>query len=199
MLVGYAIFLFLLPRIFTHYFLLLLPFALLVGVDLLVRLLRWRPAVARGRRVYTVGVWLLVTSIVAGTVVSSVGRFRYERWLRCFYETDEIAAYLSATLKDGQTIFGDFGIAPLLALATQHRVAANEIESSIMRFESGTSSLEEVLRAIESDNAALFVTPLTSGIIAYPPFQQYLLEHYVPARRFIAQHPWLTIDVWRRK
>jgi len=199
MLLGHALFLFLLQRIFTHYFLLLLPFAVLLAADLLVRLSRWRPASVRLRHGYPAVVWLLIAVVVTATTVTSLERFRQERGLRCFVGTGEVASYVDATLQDGETIFGDFGIVPLLALVSHQRVAATEIESSIMRFESGTSSLEEVLGAIDRDNATLVIARRDNGIIVYPPFQRYLLAHYVPARRFTQQHPWLTIDVWRHK
>jgi hypothetical protein len=200
MLLGHAAFLLLFQRIFTHYFLLPFPFVVLLGVDLLVRLLRWRPAAsARPRRGYAVVAWLLVGVLLTGVGVWSVDRFRQERVLRCFDGTQEIADYVAETLREDETFFGDYGIVPLLALASQRRIAANEIESNIMRYESGITPLDQVLDAIARDNVSMVVTRQVSGLTAYPPFQRYLTERYVLARRFAGSHSRMTIDVWRRR
>lgn len=200
MLLGHAVFLLLFQRIFTHYFLLPFPFAVLLGVNLLIHLPRWRPAASAGlRRGYAVVAWLLVGVVLTGTAVWSVHRFRQERILRCFDGTKELADYVAETLREDETFFGDYGIVPLVALVSQRRIAANEIESNIMRYESGITPLDEVLDAIERDNVSMVVSRQVSGLTVYPPFQRYLAEHYVFARRFTGPHSYMTIDVWRRR
>jgi hypothetical protein len=200
MLTAYAGFLVLVRRIFTYYFLPPLPFAALASAYLITRILEWRPAAAQPR-----GRWratmtsLLVAVVLAGTVAPSLRLYASERGARRYDQAEEIAAYIASTLKEDETIYGEFGIVPLLAILADRRVAGREIESSIMRFESGTSALADTIKAIEADNVAMVVSRPNYGIILYPPFRKYLLRNYAPVRRFRGPTLETTVDVWQKR
>jgi hypothetical protein len=197
MLGAYALFLASIERVFTYYFLLGAPFAAVTSAYVLTRILAWRPAIAR--QAYAWGSKAVVTALIATSIAVALERYTDNRNERRYDGAKEIAAFIASELDRDETIYGDFGIVPLLAYYADRRVAANEIESSILRFESGTSSIEELIRAIEDDNVAMVISRPNNGIILHPPFRTYLTRNYVPLRRFRGRSPRNTVDVWRRR
>lgn len=111
---------------------------------------------------------------------------------------EEIISHIQQTLGPQETLYGDFTIAPTIALLSGRRIAANEAESSVMRFESRFSSVEEVLRKIEEDHVGAVLAFPHLDMHAYPPFHRYL-EQYYTLERFFLGLPDISVEFWRRK
>lgn len=67
-----------------------------------------------------------------------------------FRSADALVSALRAEMRPGDCIFGDSRLAPLLALQTGLRIARDEADTNTKRFNSGASSIDELLARIDS-------------------------------------------------
>src|SRR3989344_5882777 len=69
-----------------------------------------------------------------------------------------IAERIKEKLRPDETIFGDFGVVPTVALLSGRRIAAAQVDSSVMRFVSGLYKVEDVIAAIEAAHVKAVLT-----------------------------------------
>ncbi len=200
--IDYFLFFSLLHRVFRHYLILTLPFAAIVAAYGLLSVLRFRfrPSwkywpLPASRALLALGVggfscWALLASIAPYARIA----FSYS-----FTGAYDIALHAKKTLQPGETLYGDFGVTPTVALLSGIRIAANEVDSSIMRFESAFSPLTETLAAIERDHVGALILRRGTDIEVYPPFREYLLDYYVLETEFVGADSTGDVLFWRRK
>jgi len=189
----YAVFFLFIQKIFSHYLLLMVPFAIMTVTSLLRRILEWqsieRPQVGR----------VIVSLLLFGVIGHSTFQFQKLIEKKHFARAEEIALYLKSTLQDDETLYGDFAVAPLLALLSDRHISAHEIDSSVQRFVSQQYDLAETIRAIEADNVTAIVSRPHRGIVIYPPFEEYLRKNFLPAQTFEGNRPDTAVTVWLRR
>jgi hypothetical protein len=185
----YAVFFLIMRSIFSHYFLLTLPFAATLATVV----------VEEGqRRLGRAHAWPSLTVFLLLFVGLSMVEFHANRERKHFDNAQEIASFLSSSLTEKETLYGDFAIVPTLSLLSGRRIAANEIDSSIMRFTSQSADLQKVISAIEKDNVRLIVSRPHRGITVYPPFREYLTGEYALLKSF-NEGTEKGVEVWRKK
>lgn len=186
---AYALFFLFAQSIFTHYFLLIIPFVAIAATFFLIKLTIFLPKFP----LLVIGIILLVYGAL------NMRGFAANREQKRFDGLEEIVQFVSTTLEAESTIYGDFAIVPTIAFLSEKRIAAHEVDSSIMRFDSGASSLPSVLDAIEKDHVQLIISRPRRGIVIYPLFREYLERNYVIVRSFNTENEEKEIWVWKRK
>lgn len=178
--------------IFTHYLLLTVPFlAVTASFFLLWTRSWWR----EGHRMLA-SLPMFVVIVLHGML--SLNAYLENRERKRFDGVQEITAYVAKTLGEAETLYGDFAIVPTIAMLSGRRIAAREIDSSIERFTSGVSSLEETIAHLEGDRLRLIVSRPHRGIVIYPPFREYLTRNYRLVRQFNKKVPGKEVEAWRR-
>jgi hypothetical protein len=200
---DYLFFFSALSRSFTHYFLLLFPFAAIAGSYGLVSFLKIRLAFPWrwSERAYGIIVLVLIASVSLKVPFAGIPNFSRVTWANHFLGAHDLAIYLNSVLQEDETIFGSFDVTPTVALLSGRRIAANEVESSIMRLEGKPEALSELIERIEEDNVGAVISRVGSGVHSFPAFREYLAEHFTPERNFVgaaafARH---NVMVWLRK
>jgi hypothetical protein len=184
---SYILFFLLLQKIFSHYFLLLIPF-----VALCVGYIVSRISVGRVSNL-TIVSWLSISFLATISVGQSLVLYAENRESKSFTEVKEISAFVNSQLKEGERIYGDFGIVPTISLLSDRHIAGHEVDSSIMRFASGKYDLDSVIESLEEDNLQMVVSREHRGIVIYPPFKKYLKQNYNVSKTFDG------VVVWRRR
>jgi hypothetical protein len=193
LLAGYGIFLLFFQRIFYHYILLLIPFASILGAYTLYE----------SRKLFTNKEVATVFCITLMVLHAGFGFYTYTKRNKniAFISANVIAKEIEKEIDDTQTLFGNFAITPTLSLLSGRRIAAEEVDTSAMRFASGMSDLDEVIQKIENDNVGMILSQSQGGIGNYPPFREYLLKNFYSARTFqqnlVKGTP--LIELWKRK
>jgi len=190
--VFYCLFLLSLNPLFSHYFIpLAASFAILAAV-FLKRMMQW-PQTSLVVAIGILGIGVLWTA--SGTLDT----YRTEKAFTRFVHATDIVEHMQKTLEPDQAIYGDFGVVPTIAFLSGRRIAGNEVESSVMRFQSGLHDLDEVIATIEEENVGAILTRRMRAIGAYPPFKKYLERKYFLERTFSAPGSGTVVEYWRRK
>ncbi len=190
MCVAFFFFLIVMHPIFSHYFLPLIAFAALLGADMVWCMYRRHAHVA-------IPIILIILATLSYTNMQEY--YEGEKRITAFTHAEEVAERLQELVAPDETIFGDFGIVPLLALLSNRRVAADEIDTSAMRFISKRSNLNDVIRAIEEDNVKVVVGRVLRGIPSYMPFKKYLEREFFLVEKMEPEHYGSIIEIWLRK
>lgn len=185
LLIGYGVFLLLFQRVFHHYFLLLLPFVSVLGAYALNR----------------IPMKMVIAIILCLHIGLSLKTSSDEGGQKIFESAHVVGQVVRESIAPEQSIYGNFAITPTVAYLSGRRIAAREVDSSAMRFESGISDLDEMTEAIEADNVGAILSQSIGGIGNYPPFREYMEENFMKARTFkqILLNEDLLVEVWLRK
>jgi len=84
----------------------------------------------------------------------------------------------------GDAIFGDSTTAPLLALLSGRRLAADAADTNVARMGHGAPALEQLLEELESSPPKSIVVRESRGIHSVRRFRSWLAEHYEPVYRY---------------
>jgi hypothetical protein len=108
-----------------------------------------------------------------------------------FEKAGELAAFVRENSKPGQTLFGDSSTAGLVALLAGRRLAADEADTNVMRFKSGITPPQELIRRIDTPELALVLVSGTvqrgaddqpshrfGAFASVPEFRRWLLEGF---------------------
>lgn len=199
--VLYSLFLLRVIPLFPHYALFLVPFCTILAASTLVSIFQKGKCIVQTNR-YD---WraLLGGIVLIGMVGMTVHDTRntYDTELRysSFNHAEEVSAYLRENLEPHQTIYGGFGVTPTVSLLSGHNIAGHEIDSSVMRFQSGLYKVEDVIEAIEEDDVGAIISREMRGIAYFAPFQKYLQKTYYKAQTFREKGSGTVAEVWLRK
>ena len=204
LLIGYGIFLLLFQRVFHHYFLLLLPFASILGAYAIAQMCHAEPLVSAplrsGQAETKHRISHLIIIILFLHIGLSLKTYSDEERQKVFESARVVGQVVRESITPDQSIYGNFAITPTISYLSGRRIAAREIDSSAMRFESGISDLGEVIEAIEADNVGAILSQSVGGIGNYPPFREYMEKKFKMARTFkqILSNEDLLVEVWLR-
>ncbi len=203
-LMDYLIFFSLMNRVFTHYLLFVLPFAALLGTFGFLSFFRLRFTFfqkwkGKGEYVYQTLVALGFGGALVWFLLASVAPYARIAFTFKFTGAPDIALYLRNVLNPEETLYGDFGVTPTVALLSGIRIAGNEVDSSIMRFESGISSPIAVIESIEADNVGALVLRRGTDVELQPTFRKYVGKYFTLDREFVGADVSGNVEVWRRK
>jgi hypothetical protein len=110
--------------------------------------------------------------------------------LNHFDVAHEVAAFIRQHTRPNETIFGDMDIAPVIALLSNRRLAANIVDTGAMRFATGSLEPESCWRRVSRDRLAYVVTRRPKGDLASVPEMTVLIERdCVLVRKFLGQFP----------
>ena len=201
-LLDYALFFSFMSRIFRHYLIFTLPFAALLATFGLLSVLQF-PLPAHWRSRWTVVYRALAALSLGGALcwflIATVAPYARIAFSYSFTGAYDIAIHVKKVLEPGETLYGDFGITPTVALLSGVRIAANEVDASIMRFEGDFSSLTNTLSAIEADHVGGILLRRGVDIDIHEPFREYLLTYYFLETEFVGADGSGNVDFWRRK
>ena len=195
----YLLYLSLIAPIFPHYFAPLMPFvAILASEGVLKMSTSLRNLWKRGQRggvLIAMSILILLLGMSASRTLTYYG---YEQRVLAFESAPDVVARIQKELQPDDTIFGDFGVVPTIALLSGRRIAANQVDSSVMRFVSGLYHLEDIIKAIEEDHVKAIITRKGKDIAYYPPFQEYLKTHYRLVETFQTPGRGVPVELWLR-
>lgn len=203
-LLDYLLFFSFMNRVFRHYLLLTLPFLAFLATFGFLSLFhlhlsfpeKWR---IRGENLYKAFVAVGMGGALVWFLLSSVAPYARIAFSYSFMGVHDIALYVKKNLEPGETLYGDFGVTPLVSLLSGVRIAANEVDSSVMRFESGFSSATEVMDAIEADHVGALILRRGTDIEVYPAFRKYIEKYFSSDIEFVGADSSGNVEVWRRK
>jgi len=176
--VLYVLFLVSLHKVYDFYFILVFPYLAVLGSYSLNGL--------SGRfnnRVYTVILFLLLISYIP----------TFERYgmheERFFEKADEIGSYVRQNSAIDQTIFGDSGSAPLIALLSERDIALDCIDTNVMRFRSNVTNIDSALNQLGTEeNFKFFIGREKMGVYSMNEAREYLGENCKLAMEFRDRH-----------
>ncbi len=108
---------------------------------------------------------------------------------RYFEQAQTLADYVRRHTGPGQVLFGDSSTAGLVALLAGRRLAADCADTNVMRFSSGETAADEVIRRIDTPELALVLMQARraangagtldyAGFAALPAFRRWLDERF---------------------
>lgn len=195
MISGIGGFLLLLARPFPQYFLILTPFlSLLTAWSIAAAVQIWK----EGRSALSTSLLIALFSLaVLSTLRAGMGFIHSTSSPQGDFRIGyDIAQYLQEKTSLGGTLYGDFGIAPTVALLSGRRIAAHELESTPMRFDSGKENFEEVIAALEADKLSVIILSPESMMRSFKPFTDYLTENFILEAVFKDGEE--IVEVWQR-
>ncbi len=180
------IFLLLLPRPYSYYFVTVLPFAAMAaGYGIAWVFERYRIGGKRQKILFGTAATICMFFILQSTIPSAL-RFWGLRMSNHenFGITYTIARSVDELIPAGEPIHGTFSTTPLVALLTGRRISGNETDTSTDRFRSGVTDFEEFIRNIEADTPGGILTIKGGAIAGYEPYMEYVHAHYKQAVLF---------------
>ncbi len=110
---------------------------------------------------------------------------------RYFEQAETLAAFVRQNSRSDQILFGDSSTTGLIALLAGRRVAADYVDTNVMRFSSGLTAAEDVIRQVDTPALAFVLvqgrttsnadgssTIHYAGFAAVPPFRSWLDGHF---------------------
>jgi len=167
----YILFILSLKRIFDFYFMLLFPFLAILSGYIINALLK---------RNADLIIMLLLIIYSAWTIPLYLDHESHY-----FEKADDISAYVRENSNPDETIFGDSGSVPLIALLAGRRIALDEADTNYMRFRSGITNINETIERLRnSESFRFFIIKPKAGIAALREVQLYLRDSCRPVERF---------------
>jgi hypothetical protein len=182
LLVLYALFIVSLGYTFAHYFFFVVPFMVMATASIIHDFVEFCSHHVPEKGVKQVQ-WIVMIIIIGAVFITSLQSIVMYAAVRessdgNFLAAYDIASYVQTHLAANKTLYGDFGIAPLIAILADRRIAGNEVESSVMRFENGFDDFDDLISAIEADNVGAMIVAPDGMLRSFVPFTTYLLEQY---------------------
>ena len=147
-------------------------------VDTVVRLLFWRD------------------HRIVGDHALGITRYLWHE-SRIFVTAEDLVEATRRSVPPGP-LFGDSTSTPLVALLAGRRIAADEVDTNVMRFASGATPLLHVLERLQGDPPAALVMRPGRGIATRPLFRRFTALNYRRAAAF--RDPYQgPYELWIRK
>ena len=197
---AYILYLSFISPIFPHYFAPLAPFVAILASEGLSRIFLftaqlWKTTSRLGAS--GLGIILLILFSAAG--YRTLFFYNLEQRALAFDLAPLIAERIKEKLRPDETIFGDFGVVPTVALLSGRRIAAAQVDSSVMRFVSGLYKVEDVIAAIEAAHVKAVLTRRGKDIAYYPPFHEYLKREFTLTETFATPKRGVPVELWIRR
>ena len=138
-----------------------------------------------------------------GNIESGVHHYLWNK-KRWYSTADEMAAWIRDHTKPNETITGASDYAPLLALLSGRRLAADAVDTNSKVFDTGAVRLEEFWDAVCKDNLKyIVVAPMSYFAVAQLPKRATLMAHFQQEKVFhdpkLKHWKDLEMELWVRK
>lgn len=163
---AYLLFLIALKKIFGFYFLIIFPFLAIIGAYSLANLISAFPKKLRIAA-------LSILALFFAWNLSSDIMFLEQIGFRGFERGNEIIDFVVSSSSQGTMLFGDDSTVPLLALATNKRIAMDFVDTNNQVFISGIKDLGKVLSDLEGKDI-LFIIRDGQGISYFKEVRAFL-------------------------
>ncbi len=112
--------------------------------------------------------------------------FNYLLWheSRTFGPLEEMVATIRGAGSSTGEIFGDSGTVPLLALQSGRRIAANQVDTNIQRYRSGSTDADAVIKEIDNEKTELIILRHRFGVAGLKQVKQLVREKYTLVKSF---------------
>jgi len=126
--------------------------------------------------------------------------YNYYLWheSRTFDVVYEIADLVRELTDDGDTIFGDSGSVPLVALLSGLPIAGNEVDTNIQRYRSGNADPKEMVRRIDLKSTKVIILRNRFGVAGVSQIKRLVKEKYDLVRTYTSDQN-ARFMVYRRK
>ena len=92
------------------------------------------------------------------------------------------------TIKDKSSptgeVFGDSGTVPLLALQSNRRIAANQVDTNIQRYRSGSTDADTLIKEIDNEKTELIILRHRFGVAGLKQVKRLVEEKYALVKSF---------------
>ncbi len=103
---------------------------------------------------------------------------------RLFDSVYDMVDEIHKRTSQNEKIFGDSGSVPLLALLSDRQIAANEIDTNIQRYISGSSNSDDLIKRIDNDLTKLVILRNNFGVAALNGIKQLIERKYTLINQF---------------
>lgn len=126
--------------------------------------------------------------------------FTYLLWHenRAFDLLDEMVATIENESSRDSEIFGDSGTVPLLALQTDRRIAAHQVDTNLQRYRSDSAARETLVREIDDPKTELIVLRDRFGVAGVQELQRLVSEKYRFLKAFRSSEEGATYRMYKR-
>ena len=137
-------------KLFVYYFLPVIPYLAILGSSGITAVADWVGDMRRKQ-----AVWFLAAIIV---VSSAAGSYYYlQNTFQDFEDAGRIASYVRDNSQNGDAIFGDDSITPLIAILADRKLAFNFIDGNSLRWRSGLLDINDTMRRIKAENVRFVI------------------------------------------
>ncbi len=168
--IFYIIFLLILKRAFIFYYILLFPFLAIIGsigINELLKKMVNASERSEFARSYQKKIAAIVLSlIIIFTISYSVINFNKDIEKTNIKKINELADFIKTNSEENDLIFGDYYVVPLLSLMTDRKIALNEIDTNLMRFQSITD-VNKVIYGLENEKRLKYIIIEAKRDLAY--------------------------------
>ncbi len=107
-------------------------------------------------------------------------RFRYLLWheSRVLDVVDDVVSTIQSETNSSGEIFGDSGTVPLFALLSGRRIAANEVDTNIQRYRSGSVEPQDLVERIDNPNTEMIIFRRRFGVAGVREVQALVRDKY---------------------
>ena len=197
---AYVLYLSFISPIFPHYFAPLAPFVAILASEGLSRVFMFLSQFWKsGSQLGALGMSSVLLMLFLAAGYRTLSFYNLEQRALAFDLAPLIAERIKEKLGPDETMFGDFGVVPTIALLSGRRIAATQVDSSVMRFVSGLYKIEDIIAAIEADHVKAVITRKGKDIAYYPPFHEYLQRQFSLNETFAIPGRGVPIELWIRR
>jgi len=169
--VLYILFILSLKRIFDFYFMLLFPFLAIISGYIINALLK------RNADFIIILVLVIYSAWTIPLYLTHESHY--------FEKAGDISAYVIKNSNSHETIFGDSGSVPLIALLADRKIALDEADTNYMRFRSGITDINETVERLRNSKSfRFFIVKPGVGVAALSEVKVYLRDSCRPVERF---------------
>ncbi len=175
-IIAYLLFLIISSRIFTYYFIILIPFIAILASQGLISL---------SKKIKTKNIkyfFIIFVLIIFLINVFSTTNVLYKKDFRDFQSLDELTAFIKTNSKSADEIFGDLYTAPMLALFADRKIAFNFVDTNGLRFLSDLPPIEEVLQKVNEEKIKFVIVRPKLGIGTSVEMHDFLRQNCVLAK-----------------
>lgn len=139
LVILYVLFIFLLKTPFMFYFVVMFPFAAVLGAEGIIKAVKILPKSAK--IFFVITVFVIFVFSINRNLIFEINQNKQNK----FTKSDEIANYVRSHSKPDDTIAGDTYITPLISLKSNRRIAGDIVDIDTSIFKTGVYKLNSVV------------------------------------------------------
>ncbi len=166
---NYILFLLVSNRIFSYYFLILIPFIVLLSAygfyDFTSRLKN------KAKNIFLIIIFIV---IIINAVLTA--NYLIKTNFKNLESFDELKTFITKNSNKDDELFGDLYTTPMLALYTNRQIAFNFVDTNALRFLSNLPPINEVIEKIKNEKTKFVIVRPNIGIGTSPEFYNFLTK-----------------------